>query len=60
MITARNAIIDADLALTGGVNKCLLWKAFAKRGLGSDAAQGTGSNRRVESFTLPSDCSTTA
>ncbi|KAG4410930.1 hypothetical protein IFR04_015939, partial [Cadophora malorum] len=55
-ITARNAIIDADLALTGGANKCLLWKGFAKRGLGSAAAQGSGSNNRVESYTLPSGC----
>ncbi|KAI9046463.1 hypothetical protein LZ554_009212 [Drepanopeziza brunnea f. sp. 'monogermtubi'] len=55
-ITARNAIIDADLALTGGANRCLLWKAFAKRGLGSAAAQGTGVNRRVENYSLPTGC----
>ncbi|KAG4438422.1 hypothetical protein IFR05_006075 [Cadophora sp. M221] len=54
-ITARNAIIDADLALTGGANRCLLWRGFAKRGLGSAAAQGTGTNR-VESYTLPTGC----
>ncbi|EKD16128.1 uncharacterized protein L3040_007782 [Drepanopeziza brunnea f. sp. 'multigermtubi'] len=60
-ITARNAIIDADLALTGGANRCLLWKAFARRGLGSAAAaaaaaQGTGANRRIEDYSLPSGC----
>lgn len=29
------AIIQADANRYGGTNKCLLWKAFAKRGLGS-------------------------
>lgn len=28
-ITARNAILDADRAITGGENLCELWKAFA-------------------------------
>ncbi|CAE7214461.1 unnamed protein product, partial [Rhizoctonia solani] len=32
-LTARNAIIKADEALTGGANKCSLWNAFASRGL---------------------------
>jgi extracellular elastinolytic metalloproteinase len=35
--TARDAIIQADQILTGGENGCLIWKAFAERGLGSDA-----------------------
>jgi extracellular elastinolytic metalloproteinase len=35
--TARDAIIQADQILTGGENACLIWKAFAERGLGSDA-----------------------
>lgn len=30
---SRDAIIQADEILTGGENYCLLWKAFAKRGL---------------------------
>ena len=34
---ARDAIIQADQVLTGGENFCLLWKAFASRGLGQDA-----------------------
>lgn len=34
---ARDAIIEADRILTGGENVCLLWKGFAKRGLGFDA-----------------------
>jgi extracellular elastinolytic metalloproteinase len=34
---ARDAIIQADEILTGGDNFCLLWNAFAERGLGVDA-----------------------
>ncbi|KAJ1958711.1 hypothetical protein GGI12_004667, partial [Dipsacomyces acuminosporus] len=38
---ARDALIQADVNLTGGKNKCALWKGFAKRGLG---VQATGSD----------------
>lgn len=34
---ARDAIVQADEILTGGDNACIIWKAFAERGLGSDA-----------------------
>lgn len=34
---ARDAIIQADQILTGGSNGCLIWEAFAERGLGTDA-----------------------
>ena len=37
-LTARDAIIQADANRYGGANKCLLWKAFASRGLGVKAA----------------------
>ena len=56
-IQARDAIIDADKALTGGKNSCLLWKGFAKRGLGADASRSTDPNdhlSRKNSFNLPS------
>ena len=53
-VSARDAIIDADRALTGGANKCLLWTAFAKRGLGANARYSSSS--RTEDFTLPSGC----
>ncbi|RXK40919.1 extracellular elastinolytic metalloproteinase [Tremella mesenterica] len=35
---ARDAIIQADQIRTGGQNRCLIWKAFAERGLGQDAS----------------------
>ncbi|KAI9434881.1 Fungalysin metallopeptidase-domain-containing protein [Lactarius indigo] len=37
-LTARNAWIQADANRYAGANKCLLWKAFASRGLGVNAA----------------------
>ncbi|KAJ4147066.1 hypothetical protein LMH87_001617 [Akanthomyces muscarius] len=50
MVQSRDSIIDADVALTGGANKCELWKAFAKRGLGKNAKFG---DTRKEDFTVP-------
>ncbi|KAI1263225.1 extracellular elastinolytic metallo proteinase [Xylariaceae sp. FL1019] len=50
MPQARDAILDADTALTGGDNQCELWTAFAKRGLGSGAKFGT---TRTGSTTIP-------
>lgn len=49
---ARDAILDADRALTGGSNACEIWRAFAKRGLGSGAVYS--SSRRTGSTTVPS------
>ncbi|KAB8231660.1 extracellular metalloproteinase [Aspergillus alliaceus] len=52
-IQARDAILDADQALTGGQNKCEIWTAFAKRGLGKGASYDY--RRRVGSNEIPSD-----
>ncbi|KAI0535457.1 extracellular elastinolytic metallo proteinase [Xylaria digitata] len=52
-VQARDAILDADKALTGGDNACEIWTAFAKRGLGSGAAYGASRNR-VGSNAIPS------
>jgi extracellular elastinolytic metalloproteinase len=52
MPQARDAIIDADKALTGGDNVCELWTAFAKRGLGEGAERG-GDASREESYVIP-------
>jgi len=48
--TARDAWIQADANRYAGANKCLLWKAFASRGLGSGASGYTNS------ATVPSGC----
>lgn len=50
-VSARDAIIDAEKALTSGDNACELWTAFAKRGLG-DGAKYDRKNRTV-SFEIP-------
>jgi extracellular elastinolytic metalloproteinase len=57
-ISARDAILDADEALTSSKNKCLIWKAFAKRGVGEGASSQSTTNKIsvTESFDLPTDC----
>ncbi|KAI8318805.1 hypothetical protein GQ54DRAFT_306765 [Martensiomyces pterosporus] len=55
-ITARNAIIQADQNLTGGANKCAIWKGFAKRGLGPNASGTSGSTNHKEDNSVPSGC----
>jgi Fungalysin metallopeptidase (M36) len=50
-IQARDAIIQADIDYYGGVNKCLIWKAFAKRGLGVNANAAFDNG-----FKFPSGC----
>ena len=55
-IDGRDAIFAADQALYGGANECLLWDAFAKRGLGFSASQGSSSSRSdgTQAFDTPS------
>jgi len=57
-VDGRDAILAADQALYGGANHCLIWNAFAKRGLGISADQGSSSNRSdgSEAFDLPDPC----
>jgi hypothetical protein len=57
-VDGRDAILAADQILNNGENKCMIWSAFAKRGLGYSADQGSSSSRsdQVEAFDLPSFC----
>lgn len=54
-VTGRDAILAADMALTGGEDQCMIWEVFARRGLGYDASEGSTYSRtdQVESFTMP-------
>ncbi len=54
-VTGRDAIIAADAAIYGGANQCVLWEAFAKRGLGFSADQGSVNSNTdgTEAFDLP-------
>ncbi|KAI8093283.1 Fungalysin metallopeptidase-domain-containing protein [Halteromyces radiatus] len=55
---ARDAILDADKALTGGANYCDIYAGFAKRGLGVKAklAKQGWIEQRKESFDVPPQC----
>ena len=57
-VDARDAILKADQELYGGENRCLIWQAFADRGLGASADQGSSENRfdGTADFNWPSDC----
>ena len=57
-ITARNAILQAEQQLTAGRHQCDLWCAFAKRGLGSNAALDDNDNKRIASNKVPDKCKT--
>ncbi|MEL6669277.1 MAG: M36 family metallopeptidase, partial [Bacteroidota bacterium] len=43
-LESRDAIILADSILTGGVNRCMIWETFARRGMGVGATPGGGAN----------------
>jgi hypothetical protein len=68
-IAGRDAIIAADQAATGGADKCMIWKTFAKRGLGVNASPGlltpasssvadvtAALSDQTEDFTVPAEC----
>lgn len=57
-VDGRDAILAADQALYGGANQCLIWQAFADRGLGASASQGSTGDRSdgVEAFDMPGIC----
>ncbi len=54
-VDARDAIFVADDAIYDGANNCLLWDAFAKRGLGVSADQGSSNSHTdgTEAFDSP-------
>ncbi|NOT52113.1 MAG: hypothetical protein HOP10_12645 [Chitinophagaceae bacterium] len=43
-IDARNAILKADTLFFGGQYSCAIWTAFAKRGMGRGASQGSSNS----------------
>ncbi len=55
-LDARDAILAADQALTGGENQLAIWKAFARRGMGFSADDGGSGNATnvTAAFDLPS------
>ncbi len=59
-VDARDAILQADQALYNGAYKCAIWTAFAKRGLGQNANQGSVNSKTdgTQDFTVPSTACT--
>ena len=56
-VVSRDAILAADVPLTDGDNACTIWAAFARRGLGSSAVQGTTNrNDNDEAFDTHPAC----
>lgn len=55
-VDGRDAILAADMALFDGANQCIIWDAFAKRGLGVSADQGSSNSNTdgEEAFDTPS------
>ena len=55
MVEGRDAILAADIALTGGEDQCMIWEVFARRGLGVNASQGTTESidDQIEDFDTP-------
>ncbi len=54
-VDGRNAILRADTMLYGASHACLIWEAFAKRGLGVSASQGSSGSRSdgTQAFNTP-------
>lgn len=72
-VAGRDAILAADQAATGGKDRCMIWRVFAKRGLGVNASPGlikpqstyatsviAAITDQIEDFTIPTDCSALA
>lgn len=57
-IDGRNAILSAEMLTTKGEDRCMIWKTFAKRGLGLNALAGNKMDIKdqVEDFSIPKDC----
>ncbi len=55
---ARNGVLAADELMYGGANQCLIWEAFAKRGVGESADQADPFDNAdgVENFERPISC----
>lgn len=57
-VDVRDAILLADEINYGGMNKCLLWEVFARRGLGFSADQGSSGSRSdgTEGYDIHPSC----
>ncbi|MCB9055448.1 MAG: M36 family metallopeptidase [Chitinophagales bacterium] len=53
-IDVRDAILEADTMFFGGLYSCSIWRAFAKRGMGRNASQGSANSvtDQIPDFTV--------
>jgi extracellular elastinolytic metalloproteinase len=58
-LDSRDAILKADSVDNAAANSCLIWSAFARRGMGFSAKQGSSNNTNDQKDTsdLPPSCS---
>jgi hypothetical protein len=57
LLDGRDAILAADSAAFEGANRCLIWDAFARFGMGFSAATtGTEDINPLEAFDVPPQC----
>lgn len=57
-VSVRNSILQADASLHAGADRCLIWQAFARRGMGEGAFEGSpfSIGDQSPSSTLPAEC----
>ena len=57
-LDARDAILTADAVLYNNAHRCRIWEAFARRGMGFNAVQGSSgsSTDQIAGFSLPPFC----
>ncbi len=57
-IDGRDALLAADELLYNNAHRCMIWDAFAQRGFGIDASQGSAdiAGDEVENFQIPTFC----
>ena len=58
LLDSRDALLQADQTLYGGTYACDIWSAFARRGMGASADQGSVNSLvdNVPAFDLPAPC----
>ena len=54
-LNARDGILQADVNLFGGANRCAIWTVFARHGMGVSAVGNDGTTHTAAT-NLPTDC----
>ncbi|WP_406184607.1 M36 family metallopeptidase [Streptomyces sp. NBC_01006] len=55
-LDARDGVLAADMTNNAGANQCLLWRVFAGRGMGANAASSADQNTVTADETVPAAC----